>query len=143
MSHRQELPTSPSSCCCCEPEFDPALLLIESRHDALSGLAEHTLHPGAVAARLGSKQHPRAARAEAARVGRWSPWLYSNGVTLLVQQYDRSTCCELLLATNTWYLVPVPGIIRDTRGLRIIRNKRNACFYIAHKILHSYKEVQK
>ena len=35
VSHRQELSTSPSYLCCCEPEFDPALLLIESRHDAL------------------------------------------------------------------------------------------------------------
>ena len=26
---------SPSYCCCCEPDFDPALLLTESRHDAL------------------------------------------------------------------------------------------------------------
>ena len=51
------------------------------------------------------------ARAEAARVGRWWPWLDSNGVTLFVQQYDRGTCCELLLATykylvhgtGTWY----------------------------------------
>ena len=34
-------------------------------------LAEHARHPGAVAARLGSKQRPRAARAEAARAGRW------------------------------------------------------------------------
>ena len=35
VSHHQELSTSPSYCCCCEPEFDPAPLLIESRHDAL------------------------------------------------------------------------------------------------------------
>ena len=77
-------------------------------------LAEHALHPGAVAARLGSKQRPRAARAEAARVGRWWPWLDSNRVTLFVQQYHRGTCCELLLAINTWYLVPVPGIIPRT-----------------------------
>ena len=101
MSHRQELSTSPSYCCCCEPEFDPALL----EPTRCSGLAEHALHPGAVAARLGSKQRPRAARAEAARVGRWWPWLDSNGVTLFVQQYDRGTCCELLLAINTWYVV--------------------------------------
>ena len=33
---RQELSTTPSYCCCCEPEFYPALLLIESRHDALN-----------------------------------------------------------------------------------------------------------
>ena len=34
VSHRQELSTSSSYCCCCEPEFNPALRL-ESRHDAL------------------------------------------------------------------------------------------------------------
>ena len=33
VSHRQELSTSPSYCCCCEPEFDSVLLLMESRHD--------------------------------------------------------------------------------------------------------------
>ena len=67
-------------------------------------LAEHALHPGAVAARLGSKQRPRAARAEAARAGRWWPRLDSNGVTLFVQQYDRgSQQYELLLYK---YLVP-------------------------------------
>ena len=35
VSHRQEFSTTRSSCCCCEHEFYPALLLIESRHDAL------------------------------------------------------------------------------------------------------------
>ena len=35
VSPRQELSTSPSHFCCCEPEFDPALLSVESRHDAL------------------------------------------------------------------------------------------------------------
>ena len=77
-----------------------------------SGLAEHALHPGAAAARLGSKQRPRAARAEAARVCRWWPWLDSNGVTLFVQQYDRGTCCELLLAIYTWYMVPDKYVVR-------------------------------
>ena len=134
MSHRQEMSTSPSYYCSCEPEIDIALLLFVSRHDALSGLAEHAPHPGAVAARLGSKQRPRAARAEAARVGRWWPWLDSNSVTLFVQQYDRGTLCELLLAINTWYLVHGTGtwyrMIRGTCGLRIIRKNRNACFYM-------------
>ena len=78
VSHRQELSTSPSCCCCCKPEFDPTLRLIEPTR--CSRLAEHALHPGAIAARLGSKQSPRAARAEAARVGRWWPWFDSNGV---------------------------------------------------------------
>ena len=86
--------------------------------------------PGVVAARFGSKQRPRAARAEAARVGRWWPWLDSYSVTLFVQQYDRSTCCELLLAINTWYRY----LIRGTRGLRIIRKKCNACFYMEQRI---------
>ena len=36
--------------------------------------------------------------------------------------YDRGTCCDLLLATNTWYLVPVLDIIRGTCGLRIIES---------------------
>ena len=53
------------------------------------------MHPGAVAARLGSKQRRRAARAEAARAGRWWPWLDSNGVTIFVQQHDRGTCFRL------------------------------------------------
>ena len=39
VSHRQELSTSSSYCCCCEPEFDPDLLLIESRHGALVSLS--------------------------------------------------------------------------------------------------------
>ena len=95
-----------------EPEFDPAL-----GPTRRSRLAEHALHPDVVAGRLGSKRRPRAARAEAARAGRWWPWLDSNGVNLFVQQYDRGTCCELLLY-NTWYLV------RGRCGLRIIRKKK-------------------
>ena len=70
MSHRRELSTS---------------LTINIEPARCSGLAEHALHQVAVAARLGSKQRPRAVRVEAARVGRW-PWLDSNGVTLFVQQ---------------------------------------------------------
>ena len=83
-------------------------------------------------------------RVEAARVGRWWPWLDSNGVTLFVQQYHRGTWYELLLVINTWYMVPVPGIIRDTRGLRKIRKIAN-CLVVhgpAHTILHSYKEFK-
>ena len=102
MSHRQQLLTSSAYCCCCAPEFDSALLEKESRQKC-SRFAGHALHPGAVTARLGLKQGPRAARAEAARAGRWWPWLDSNGFTLFAQQYDRGICCELLLYK---YLVP-------------------------------------
>ena len=137
VSHRQELSTSSSHCCCSEPELDPALLilLIESR---CSRLAEHTLHPGAVAARLGSKQRPRAARAEAARAWRWWPWHDSNGVTLFVQQYDRGTCCELLLYK---YLVPGTWYAWSP----YMYTKKMKCLFLpraARKIQHSYKEVQ-
>ena len=53
----------------------------------------YALHPaGAVAARLGSKKCPRAARAEAVRAGGWWPWLDSNCVTFVfVQHNDRGT----------------------------------------------------
>ena len=96
-----------------------------------SPLAEHALHPDTVAVRLRSKQRPRAARAEAARAGRWWPWLDSNGVTLFVQQCDRGTCCELLLAINTWYRY----VIRGTCVVSAYYEKKsNACFYIEPRI---------
>ena len=105
-----------------------------------SRLAEHALHPGAVAARLGAKQRPRAARAEAARAGRWWPWLDSNGVTSFVQQCDRGTCCKLTAnysgsSTNLLYKYG-PGI-RGTCGLRILPKKMKCLFLpkAAHKIL--------
>ena len=66
--------------CCCDPDFDLAQLLCREPIRC-SRLAEHARHPGAVASRLGSKRRPRAARAVAARAGRWWRWLDSNGVT--------------------------------------------------------------
>ena len=96
-----------------------------------SGLAEHALHPGAVATRLRSTQCPRTARAEAARVGRWWPWLDYNGVTLFVQQYDRGTCCELPLAINPWYLVPGTGTWYHTWYVRSPYNTKKAkCLFL-------------
>ena len=88
VSHGQELSTSPSYCCCCEPEFDPAPLLMPTR---CSELAEHAMHPGAVAARSGSKQRPRELRAQRRHVlgngGRGSiltasPFSYSSTIGL-------------------------------------------------------------
>ena len=99
-----------------EPEFDPAL-----GPTRRSRLAEHALHPDVVAGRLGSKRRPRAARAEAARAGRWWPWLDSNGVIFFVQHtigvpaVDYSGSSTSCCCINTWYLV------RGTCGLRIIR----------------------
>ena len=146
MSHLQQLATSPTCCCCCEPEFDPALRLNESRHDALDS-------PSAPCIRVPSplawgRNNVRELRAQRRHVlgDRWWPWLDSNGVTLFVQQYDRGTCCELLLATNTWYMVPVPGIMRGIYAWSPYNTKKTKFFFLhgaAHKILHSYKEVQK
>ena len=70
---------------------------------------EHAPHPGAVAARLGSKKPPRAMRNEAARTGRWWPWLDLYVVSFFSAQYPRvvavdysgsTNCCYI----NTWYL---------------------------------------
>ena len=55
VSHRQELSTSSSYFCCCEPEFDLTLLVLLIREPTRrSRFVEHALHPGAVAARLES-----------------------------------------------------------------------------------------
>ena len=76
----------------------------------------------------------RAARAEAARAGRWWPWLDSNGVTLLVQQYDRGTCCysrpqrqqyEVLLlykylVPSTWYVVRVVSMSYERNEMIVL-----------------------
>ena len=64
----------------------------------------------AVAAPLRSKQRPRPARAEAARAGRWWPWLNSNGVTLFVQQYDRGTWQQRQQYELLLYEHLVPGM---------------------------------
>ena len=108
VSHRQEL-TSSSYCCCCEPEFDHALLLLttESRHDALD--SPNTPCIRVLSPLAWGRNNVRELHAEAARAGRWWPWLDSNGFTFFVQRYDRGTCCRLrtvranCCCINTWY----------------------------------------
>ena len=94
---------------------------------------------GAATARLGSKQRPRAWRAEAARAGRWWPWHDSNGVTLFAQQFDRGICCELLLykylVPGTWYLVGGTCGLRIVYIYKSIRSKRNDCFCVEPRII--------
>ena len=132
VSHRQELPTSSSYCCCCESEFDPALLL-KSRHDALDSPSTLCIPVPSPLAR--GRNNVRELRAQRRRVlgdgGRGSiltasPISYSS-------KYDRGTCCELLLAVNTWYKY----LIRDTCCLRTKRKKKNEPRI--RLILHSYK----
>ena len=139
MSHRQQLSTSSGYCCCCEPDIGSALPgTRKSEPTQCSRVSGHALHPGAVTARLGSKQGPRAARAESARAVRWWPWLDSNGVTLFAQQYYRGICCELLLYK---YLVPGTWYVWSP-----YHTKKMKCLILhraAYTILHSYKEVPK
>ena len=102
-------------------------------------------HPGAVTARYGSKQRPRAARAQAARAGGWWRWLDSNGVTFsFVQQYDRGMYLLLTTAAavrtaavyNIWYGVGVVSVSYEKNETRVFA-------VAAQKSLHSYKEVEK
>ena len=117
------LSTSPSYCCCCEPEFDPALLLIESRHDALDSPSTPCIRvPSPLAWSGNNVRELRAQRRHVLRHGGRGSIL--NGVTLFVQQYDWGTCCELLLAMNTWYRY----LIRGTCGLRVIRKRVRVVF---------------
>ena len=142
--HRQELSTSPSctccTCCCFAPELDPALLVM-SRHDALDlPSTPCDLVPSPLA--WGRNIVPEL-RAEAARVGRWWPWFDSNGVTLLVQQYDR---VKHLLRTaacytvNTWYLyVPDTWYVwspYNTKRVKYLFLRRPG-----HNFLLAYQEV--
>ena len=108
--------------CCCEPEFDPTLLLIQSRHDALHS-------PGTLCIRVPSpptsgRNNPRELRAQRRHVlgdgGRGSiltasSFSYSSTIGAPAVDYSSSstTCCCI----KTWYLVG------GTCGLRIIRKK--------------------
>ena len=96
VSHRQELPTR-SGCqllIVCRYARTGELLLLwawvwacPSREPTrCSRLADYARHPGAAASRVGSEQRPRAARAEAARAGRWWRWFDYNGVTVFFVQ---------------------------------------------------------
>ena len=107
VSYLQELSTSPSYCCCCEAEFDPALLLIQSRHDALDSPSTPCIRvPSPLAwgpnnVREKNVRELRAQRRHALRHG-------GRGSILTASIFSYSgkigvrTCCELLLAINTW-----------------------------------------
>ena len=112
VSHRQELPTSSSYCCCCEPEFDPTLPLLQSRHDALDS-------PSTLCIRVPSplawgRNNVRELRAQARHVlgdgGRGSiltasPSSYSSAIGVRAADYsDSSTNCCCTSLPGTWYV---------------------------------------
>ena len=56
-----------------------------------------------------------------------SPFSYSSTIGV-----PAANCCLLI---KTWCMVPVPGIVRGKRGLRIrVRKKRNVCFYMEPRL---------
>ena len=105
MSHRQELSTNSSYCCCCEPEFD-----LQSRHDALdspSTLCIRVPSPLAwgqnnVRELRGQRQHVLGDGGRGSIVTA-SPLSYRStiGVPSVDYSGSRTNCCCM----NTWYLV--------------------------------------
>ena len=75
----------------------------------------------------------RAQRRHVLGDGDGRPWLDSNGVTRFVQQYDRGTCCELLLAINTSY--QVPGLVPGTWYLYLVSYIHTWCAWSPYLLL--------
>ena len=130
VSHRQELSTSPSYCSCCEPEFDPALL-IESRHDALDSPSTPCIRvPSPLAWGRNNVRELCAQRRHVLGDGgrgsilTASPFSYISTIGV-----PAANCCLL-------YKYLVPG----TCGLRTYHTKKMKCMFLhraAHKILPS------
>ena len=127
MSHRQELSTSPSYCCCCEPEFDRALIIIESRHDALDSPSTPCIRvPSPLAWGRNNVRELRAQRRHVLRHG-------GRGAILTASLFRTAVPSGYLLRTAACYkyLVPVP----DTWYVWSPYNtKKMKCFYIEPRI---------
>ena len=123
VSHRQELSTSSSYCCRCEPEFETNLLCIESRHDALD--SPSTICIPVPSPLAWGRHNVRELHVQGRHVlgddgcgsiVTASPFSCSSTIGVpAVDLYSGSStnCCCI----NTWYLV------RGTCRLRIIRKK--------------------
>ena len=121
------------NCCCCEPEFHPTLLLLESRHDALDSPSTPCIRvPSPFAWDRNNDRELRAQRRHVLGGGVRDSILtaspFSYGSTIGVPAVDCSGSSTNCWCMNTWYLV------RGTCGLRIIRKKWNACFYLEPRI---------
>ena len=112
MSHRQELSTSPSYFCCCEPEFEPTLL--ESRHDALDSPSTPCIRvPSPLAWGRNNVRELRAQRRHVLGDGgrdailTASPFSYSStiGVPAVVPAVDYSGSSTNCCCIYTWYLL--------------------------------------
>ena len=133
MSHRQELSTSPSYCCCCEPEFDPALLIIESRHDAPDSPSTRLIRvPSPLAWGRNNVRELHAQRRRSIITA--TPFSYSSTIGV-----PAANCC--LLYTPSKYLVPGTWYVWSPYHTK--KMKCSILHRAAHTILHSYKEVPK
>ena len=107
VSHRQELSTSSWYCCCCEPEFDPALsiLLIENRHDALDSPSTPCIRvPSPLA---GGRNNVRELRAQRRQVLGDGGRGYSSTIGVPAVDYNgssRNCCCIKYLVPGRWYV---------------------------------------
>ena len=109
VSHRQELSTSPSYCCCCEPEFGPTLLL-ETRHDAPDYASTLCIRvPSPLAWGRNNVRELRAKRRHGLRDdGRGSiltasPAVRSGYLLYIANRLQRQPCELLLFNINAWY----------------------------------------
>ena len=142
MSHRQQLSTCSAYCCCCEPEFDSAVLEKANRHNALES-------PGTLCIRVPSpptsgRNNPRELRAQRRHVlgdgGRGSiltasSFSYSSTIGAPAVDYSSSstTCCCI----KTWYLVG------GTCGLRIIQSNETLVLYSVEPRVRFYTRARK
>ena len=92
VSHRQEVSTSSSCCCRCEPEFDPAEL--KSRHDALDSPSTLGIRvPSPLAWGRNGVRELRAQRRHVLGDGGSGSILTASPFSSY--EYDRGTCCRL------------------------------------------------
>ena len=146
LSSGPELSTSSSYCCSCEPEFDPTLLLIESRHDALSSPSTLCIQvPSPLAWGRNNFSELHAQRRHVLGDGvcgsmlTASPFSYSSTIGVPAVDYGGSStnCCCI---NTCWYLVPGRWYVGSPN-----HTKKMKCLFLhraAHKILHSFEEVQ-
>ena len=143
MSHRQELSTSSSYYCYCEPEFDHTVL---RRHalDSPSTLCIRVASPLALGRNKVRQLHAQR-RHVLGDDGRGSVLTASP---FSYKQYDRGTCCRLQRQQYEPLLYKLVHIYVPGRwyGWSPYYTKKMKCLFLpraAQNTLHSYNEVQK
>ena len=136
VSHRQELPTSPSYCCCCEPDWVWSCPTINTRKRANTVLSTGRGHPASGHRRrsLGVEELRAQRRHVLGNGGRGSiltalPFSHSSTIRVPAANW-------CLLYKYTWYLVRVVSLSYEKLKCVFLRRA-------ADKILYSYKEIPK